>query len=219
MIRKAVFLATAAAISVVCINARAAENVCAQPSVAKSVIEAFNSFDVFKSSHALQAVDIENLTTISFSTERRVLSCHGVFELKGGGEIEGTVTSKFNVAGEPIVTWQRESLSDAMVSGSTSSIYPESFPSTADQNSSFSDGKHDRQVWEAWFSGLSGEERDGAYYWSAQRSLSHPGSCARLGGQGKIGCMEAKVILTKPDFRRSVDPLYKAGWNSVQSNS
>lgn len=210
-------MATAAALSVMCVKAQASENICAQPDVAKMVIEAFNGLPLIKDNEREQVVDIYNISTIIGRDGSR--SCHGVFQLKAEGVQEGTITFKTNIAGDTVVQWTPGPLSDSLSSGYSSDPNGQQILPPSNYNASFQNGSRDRQAWEVWFNGLSGEERDGAYYWAAQRSLSHPGSCARLGGEGQIGCLEAKMRLDQSDARRKSDPLYKAGWNSAQSNS
>lgn len=216
MIRKAVFLATAAAISVMCINAKAAENVCAKPEIAKIIM---NEFNYVEEGNKVKVIDIEHVVTIDGNNGMH--SCHGTWDLEDGRSVEGTITFRNNIAGDPIVSFRTENLGEALLRYHTSDTIEtnRSQSSGSYQPESFSDGAHDRAAWERWFNGLSVEERAGAYYWSAERSKSHPGSCEQLGGKWEIGCLEAKERLTPTDVRRKADPLYKAGWNSIQSNS
>jgi hypothetical protein len=82
----------------------------------------------------------------------------------------------------------------------------------------FNRGLADRRAWEEWFSGLSGMYRDGALWWSAQRSLRQPGGCVPAGAvpdrQWVAGCLEAHRRLDPSDIRRHEEPEYRAGWNS-----
>jgi hypothetical protein len=82
----------------------------------------------------------------------------------------------------------------------------------------FEQGTADRRAWEAWLGGLSGSYRDGAEYWSAQRSTPRPGSCYGPAGENlgdwTTGCLAAKRFLTPTDTRRKAEPEYRAGWNS-----
>jgi hypothetical protein len=78
----------------------------------------------------------------------------------------------------------------------------------------FAQGLADREAWEIWFAGLKGDYRTGALYWSGQRSLPMPGSCAALGGETTAGCEAAKQRLDLSDGRRKQDPAYRLGWNS-----
>jgi hypothetical protein len=70
-------------------------------------------------------------------------------------------------------------------------------------------GFADRRAWEWWFGGLAGAFKDGAEYWSGQRSTPHPGSCYGPSGENlgdwTAGCLAAKRILTPRTFaaRRS----------------
>jgi hypothetical protein len=81
--------------------------------------------------------------------------------------------------------------------------------------SAFQSGRADRQAWEDWFDATSGDFRTGALWWSGQRSLPHPKSCAALGADAKAGCMAAKAKLDLTDARRHAEPDYRAGWNSL----
>lgn len=97
-----------------------------------------------------------------------------------------------------------------------SPVPPESTKITA-----FQDGLRDRTAWERWFTGISGEFRDGAEYWAGQRSLSNPRSCYDVAGEHlgewTAGCQAAKRFLTPTDVRRKSEPEYRAGWNSYGS--
>ena len=205
------------------------DNICREPKVAGRVLDDFNSMDW---PDGRRAVDIEHLITIANNGENYV-SCHGVWDLKDGRQIEGTLTLKTNVAGNPIAHWQQEGWEPTPNYSSGLKPRPEVVPvgkpsgptivpavtdTAAATSASFRDGANDRLAWETWFNGLSGEERDGAYYWAAQRSLKTPGDCGRLGGAGQIGCVEAKARLSPSDVRRKSDPDYKAGWNSIHTN-
>jgi hypothetical protein len=80
----------------------------------------------------------------------------------------------------------------------------------------FQQGLADREAWDNWFNGLSGEYRAGAYFWSGQRDLPKPEwkSCDSLGGEASVGCYAAKAILEISDMRRRLVPAYQQGWNS-----
>jgi hypothetical protein len=188
--------------------------------------------NLFISQFGRQAIDIEHLVTTSSNGENH-LSCHGVWDLKDGRRVEGTLTVKTNVAGSPIAQWQQEGWEptpnyssglkpkpEVLPAGKPSgpTIVPATTDAATTTSASFQDGATDRLAWETWFNGLSGEERDGAYYWAAQRSLKTPGGCDRLGGAGQVGCAEAKTRLSLSDARRKNDPDYKAGWNSIRTN-
>jgi hypothetical protein len=197
------------------------DNICREPKVAGRMLDGFNSMDW---PDGRKAVDIEHLVTIANNGDN-YLSCHGVWLLKDGRPMEGTLTLKNNVAGEPIAHWRQEGWQPTLPASkpdllpATKPTAPSVVPAVAvATSSSFNDGASDRMTWEAWFNGLSGEERDGAYYWAAQRSLKNPGDCARLGGAGQVGCAEAKARLSPGDARRKTEPEYKAGWNSINTN-
>jgi hypothetical protein len=83
----------------------------------------------------------------------------------------------------------------------------------------FQQGLADRRAWEEWFAGTSGDFRNGAFYWTAQRSLPHPGSCTVLGGNAAAGCLAAQTHLGASDARRTREQDYRLGWNSYQSLS
>jgi hypothetical protein len=82
------------------------------------------------------------------------------------------------------------------------------------------EGAADRRAWETWFGGLSGAYKDGAEYWTGQRSTPQPGSCYGPAGQNlgdwTAGCLDAKRSLALSDIRRKSEPDYRAGWNSYQ---
>jgi DNA-binding helix-hairpin-helix protein with protein kinase domain len=78
----------------------------------------------------------------------------------------------------------------------------------------FTDGQHDRQAWETWFTATTGDYRKGASWWARQRSLPRPGSCLALSGDARNGCLAAKDKLATSDVRRNANPDYWRGWNS-----
>jgi len=82
----------------------------------------------------------------------------------------------------------------------------------------FGEGLTDRRAWETWFAGLAGSFKEGAEYWSAQRSIAKPGSCYGPTGQNlgdwTAGCLAAKQTLNPSDARWKSEPDYRAGWNS-----
>jgi predicted aspartyl protease len=88
------------------------------------------------------------------------------------------------------------------------------------QTAAFQDGLRDRTAWEQYFAGAAGDFRDGAEYWSSQRSTPHPGSCygpaGEHSGDWTAGCLGAKRLLTPTDVRRKSEPEYRAGWNSYR---
>jgi len=87
--------------------------------------------------------------------------------------------------------------------------------------SAFEQGTADRQAWEDWFSGLTGDYRAGANHWAAIRNVPYQGSCSS--GRGKTstayrsGCLTAKEFLDsrQVDVRRITEDAYKRGWNSL----
>jgi hypothetical protein len=84
----------------------------------------------------------------------------------------------------------------------------------------FAAGAADRTTWEKWFSGLSGEFRNGAEYWAGVRSRPLPNGCeAMLGRQSPDfveGCRVAKTYLDQTDRRLYSEDEYKKGWNSYR---
>lgn len=113
---------------------------------------------------------------------------------------------------------------DASPSANAPTQYQASpIPPPADQNASpgaYQQGFADRRAWEWFFAGLTGAFKDGAEYWSGQRSTPQPGSCYGPAGQNlgdwTAGCLEAKRALTPSDNRRKAQPDYRAGWNSYK---
>lgn len=82
----------------------------------------------------------------------------------------------------------------------------------------FQQGQADRRDWERWFTSLSGDFREGALYWTGERSKGRPGSCYGPAGQAigdwTGGCVAAKARLKLSDLRRKSEPDYRTGWNS-----
>jgi hypothetical protein len=91
-------------------------------------------------------------------------------------------------------------------------------PPPQQSSPAFLQGQIDRQAWETWFTGINGDYHAGALYWSGQRSLAHPGSCATpptgSGADWTAGCLAAQAKLAAPDIRRKAEPDYRLGWNN-----
>jgi hypothetical protein len=198
------------------------DNMCHDPKIARIMMEAFNHLDW---ADGRKVVDIEHLVTLVDQDQNK--SCHGVWDLENGRKIEGTLTLKTNVAGDPIAHWQVETWQPTISVTAKPEIpivpaakpeTPTVVPTSGSQISAFRDGAADRAAWENWFGGLVGDERDGALYWASQRSLPSPGSCATLSGAKALGCREAQTRLSPSDARRKTEPEYKAGWNSIQAS-
>ena len=91
-------------------------------------------------------------------------------------------------------------------------------PSAANlrDEASFFSGKAHRMAWENFIGGIVGDERDGAIWWSGQRSLKTQGSCSTAtNDQFRRGCEEAQAILGPSDVLRKTNPAYRYGWNSL----
>jgi hypothetical protein len=82
------------------------------------------------------------------------------------------------------------------------------------EGSAYRDGLRDRAAWEQWFSGLQGDYKTGAFFWSSQRSLPKPGPCKQMNDDFDAGCTAAKTKLSAADTRRKSEPSYKVGWNA-----
>jgi hypothetical protein len=175
------------------------DNQCREPNFARKLIDAFNDLDWID---RRKAVDIEHLVTLP-----QGVKCHGVWVLTDGRRIEGTLTIKPNVAGDTIVEFKSEGWTPDIlpITTQTPTVLKPAVSVTSSSSPAYRDGANDRLAWESWFNGLSGDERDGAYYWSAQRSLKNPGDCSRLGGVGMTGCLEAqqRLSIRRPPEKRS----------------
>jgi hypothetical protein len=101
--------------------------------------------------------------------------------------------------------------------GSPAPLHP---PDQPQISKPYEEGLADRRAWETWFARLSGAYKDGAEYWTGQRSTPRPGSCYGPAGQNlgdwTAGCLDAKRTLALSDIRRKSEPDYRAGWNSYQ---
>jgi hypothetical protein len=96
--------------------------------------------------------------------------------------------------------------------------------SSAPQESTpFLEGAKDRHAWEGWFATLAGDSKAGANFWAEKRNDPRwrgRASCAR-GDGGAItdefrgACEMAKTFFAKVDKRRTTEPDYKHGWNSL----
>jgi hypothetical protein len=163
----------------------------------------------------VNGVDIENLATVRIDSEKGILVCHGIWVHTNGVRLEGTMTMRPNVAGNTIVSWEKDHRQPpvpvvAPVAPQTPAL------ATAPPNVSpaFQQGLADRGAWEDWLAATSGDFRNGATYWSAHRSLPRPSSCNTLGGDATAGCLAAQARLKASDARRKREPDYRQGWNS-----
>jgi hypothetical protein len=88
------------------------------------------------------------------------------------------------------------------------------------QSAAYSDGLGDRTTYEQWFASLGPEERDGATFWAAERSKSHPLPCAAHDDNPNTpwsaGCRAAQLRLGSADERRRSEPEYRLGWNAYK---
>ncbi|HEY4252554.1 MAG TPA: ATP-dependent Clp protease proteolytic subunit [Roseomonas sp.] len=80
-------------------------------------------------------------------------------------------------------------------------------------------GRRDRGQWETWFGALSGDYREGAFWWSgvrshAQRDRITCGSDPKATPGFLQGCNAAAQMLAPMDRRRTSEPEYRQGWNS-----
>ena len=105
---------------------------------------------------------------------------------------------------------------DSSAKASTSDAAPTSDAPTALPGAWY-DGRNDREKWEQWFAGLSGDYRDGAEYWAgARKSHPSPGVCAlrgRASADFRQGCLGARSFLVRVDHRRDTEADYWYGWN------
>jgi len=198
------------------------DNVCREPKTAGMVLDAFNSMDW---PDGRRAIDIEHLVTIANNGDN-YLSCHGVWDLKDGRQIEGTLTLKTNVAGNPIAHWSQEGWQPTLPAA-TPDVLPalKSNPSAivpAVTSLAFSAGLDDRTKLESWLRSVGdGPYHSGAAYWLSVRSTPEKvGACASGGVTSDdgftSGCLAAKKMVDPMDYRRTHEPDYKAGWNSYQ---
>ena len=84
-------------------------------------------------------------------------------------------------------------------------------------NAKYDEGLSDRRSYETWFSGLTGDAKDGAAYWAEQRSMKKPPSCTDvkpLNSAWTSGCLAAKQQLAPLDAKRKANADYRRGWNS-----
>ena len=86
----------------------------------------------------------------------------------------------------------------------------------ADKGPAYEQGRADRQAWESWFAGITGDFRAGADFWAGHRSARNPPSCSASGYSREFieGCFVAKARLDPSDTRRKAERNYRDGWNS-----
>lgn len=87
---------------------------------------------------------------------------------------------------------------------------------SSDTADDFQHGHEYRNAWEAWYGGLpDGDYKNGAFYWTGQRSQPHSGSCyGAVSQEFTAGCIEAKRRLDPADRMRHTSLAFKQGWNS-----
>ena len=215
------------------------DNKCREQETARLLLQGWSDLDTFKNI-GMKAIDIEHLTTIKFNPDNSVLVCHGVFVTNLGQRMIGTLKLGKNVAGDPLITWISDESQDesryqaptqaeialattgptvpaARAPGNTA-LLAEANASSA-QLSSAGRGLADRQTWEKWFASLSGDEREGAAWWAAHRSLPFHGPCGSARdnptADWTAGCLNAEQMLEPFDRLRKTDPQYRLGWNSL----
>lgn len=110
--------------------------------------------------------------------------------------------------------------------GSVLAAHNDSLPSAqaalgstgSDVSPAYAAGRQARLDYQAWFNGLpSGDFRDGAAFWAANRSLKDPPSCKQFTkpAQWWAGCFSAQARLSPIDARRHAEKNYWRGWNSL----
>lgn len=222
----------------------APDNYCKTPDVARLLMQEWSDFDIFKNQN-IRAVDIAHLTTVAFNQANGTMTCHGVFEATSGLSIIGSLQVRKNVAGDLIENWipdpsqdmsayvvppplDADTLKSIAVGSQTDATSVAPVATSADTTHlapppeagmhPLSDGLADRQRWEGWFTGLTGSEKDGATWYSANRSLSGTHDCSAQPKSADApwlaGCLNAQERLTPIDLKRKSEPQYKRGWNS-----
>lgn len=97
-------LLLAVVLSLIALPSIAAENLCADPALARMLIDDMNHISSNASGGRYgQVVDLENITTISFTSKG--FKCH--FTVVGAGleRVPGVMTSRHNIAGDEVVEW------------------------------------------------------------------------------------------------------------------
>ena len=206
---------------------RSADNHCRVPDIARALMTEWNDFDQFKELN-IRVVDIEHLTTKKFDPETGEMACHGLFKTTRGMDLLGTLSTRKNVAGDPIFSWNRDEVQDLslyvppaaddVVASTQTVVTTPDHAGEPEKPVSFSTGLADRQRWEAWLGGLSGDQRDGATWWATNRNSPHHVGCdaapEKDNATWEAGCLNAQQMLTPIDLKRRSDPVYKKGWNS-----
>jgi hypothetical protein len=94
--------------------------------------------------------------------------------------------------------------------------YAPASPAAPEAIDFFRQGVADWGDLKAWFDALSGDRRNGADYWAANRSVAGHNSCAEAATGDKAaftaGCQEAKRRLDPIDEKRRSEPQYRAGF-------
>jgi hypothetical protein len=80
----------------------------------------------------------------------------------------------------------------------------------------FVEGMRAREEYERWYTSLPPTSfRDGAEYWTSNRSLRVTPTCSSPDALWQYGCAEAKKRLDPSDVLRKTDPIFRLGWNSL----
>ena len=88
---------------------------------------------------------------------------------------------------------------------------------SADASPTFLAGRRARMDYETWFNSVSGDVRAGAEWWAGVRSHARRDHLACETGTPPwvAGCKQAQTVLAPSDSRRSAEPDFRAGWNSL----
>ena len=133
----------------------------------------------------------------------------------GAVRLEGKPATRSQVATSSSASTATTAQTDTVTRSSRTGAPP------ADEISiEFQQGAFDRRSWEGRFMSLiSGKYREGAEFWTYERSKKIPRTCASAEPQYELGCSHAKGILDGSDKRRKAEPQYWWGWNSYQATA
>ncbi len=82
----------------------------------------------------------------------------------------------------------------------------------------YAEGRQARVEYERWFTALpaTGNYQAGATFWATNRSLKPPPACTFSADPAwRTGCADNRARLAPVDQRRTTEPNYRSGWNSL----
>jgi hypothetical protein len=144
---------------------------------------------------------------------------HGTGDISFDGRMGGGfATSEESTPDDP---WRASENIWSEVSRELCKSQPEPLP--PGPSAAFRRGQADRQQWDSWLAGQSGDSLAGATYWFSHRNDPHAPNCPvaqvnlHTSYEWMFGCDAAMKQLAVPDTMRRMSTDYRLGWDSRRS--